>query len=104
MGILSHLTDSAAKRCSRPHHGRCLSSLRRGRRPIHVLLVQPLVFVVSGGQPPLDKEVAHVGSDFERIAVGDDHIGHLAHFERAHLIGQTQNLGRIQRYRFQRMN
>lgn len=50
---------------------------------------------------PLNEEIFQIACQLKRIAVGDDDIGDLAGFESANLVGQTQNLCRIERDGFQ---
>ena len=68
---------------------------------IQVLFVQGLLFVVRGCQLALDEDVAHVGGDVERVAVGDDEIGGFAGFHRAKLRVEPKHLCGIERDRLE---
>ena len=59
---------------------------------IEIFLVEGFVLVVERSELAFDEKVAHLRSEFERIAVGDDDVGDFTAFERADLIGQTKDL------------
>src|SRR6266849_275751 len=67
-----------------------------GFRTVQVFFVEGFVLVVEGGGLALDEEVAHLGGELERIAVGDDDVGDFAAFERADLIRETEDLRGVQ--------
>ena len=52
------------------------------------------MLVVGGGELAFDEEVAHVGGEFQRVAVGDDDVGDFPVFERADLIGRGRRFAR----------
>jgi hypothetical protein len=59
------------------------------------------VLVVCGRELTFDEEVADVGGQFKRVAVGYDYVGDFAGFERADLLGQAEDLCGVERDGFQ---
>src|SRR6267143_4676373 len=67
-------------------------SAATGLWPLAVLLIKLEVTIVERGELALDEEVAHLRSDLERVAGGDDEIGNLAGFQRAEFFVEAEDL------------
>src|SRR5512145_981161 len=72
-------------------------------RPGDVLLIKGLVLVVNPDVAPTDDHVRDGGLNLERIALRDEEIGDLARLDRADPIRHTEDLGRVDSQRLDRV-
>src|SRR5437899_4248010 len=67
-------------------------SAATGLWPVAVPLIRLEVTIVERYELALDEQVAHLRSDLERVAGGDDEIGDLAGFQRAEFFVEAEDL------------